>query len=103
MSRRLLLFALVTSTVLGAEALEPQGADSRDAVVAVGVAPAGGYLLATYDYPGNDLVALGATAAGGKAGEMVVASVLRGIRWGTNTGRLFGGLGIVAGVVLGAL
>ena len=103
MSRRLLLLALVTSTVLGAQALEPQSADSRDAVVAVGVAPAAGYALAKYDYPESELVALGTATAGAKAGEMLVASVLRGIKWGTNTGRLFGGLGILAGAVLGAL
>ena len=104
MSRRLLLLlALVTSTVLAAEVLQGKDGNSADAVAAIGVAPAAGYLLARHDYPGNNVVAVGAAAAGGKAGELMVASILRGIRWGTNTGRLFGGLGILTGVVVGAI
>jgi hypothetical protein len=98
LSRRLLLLSLVTATLLGAEVMEVKEGGSADAVAVVGVAPALGYLLAKHDYPDNEFVQIAMAAVGAKAGEMMVTSVLRGIKFGTSTGRLFGGLGLLGGV-----
>jgi hypothetical protein len=103
MSRRVLVLSLLTSTLVGTEALQESRAPTMGGeVIAVGLTPAAGYAAARYMRTGPFLeVAL--TAGGAERGATVVAAMLRGVRVGGSTGRIFGFVGMFGGAAIGAL
>ena len=103
MSRRVLVLSLLTSTLLGAEAMQAKASPGMgDEVVAVGLTPAVGYAVARYMRAGPFLeVAL--AAGGAERSAALAGAFVRGMRIGGSTGRLFGGIGIFAGAAIGGL
>ncbi len=103
MSRRVLVMSLLTSALLGAEVMEANTVPGAgDEVVAVGLTPALGYAAAKYMRAGP-FIEVGLAAGGAERAGALMGAFVRGMRIGGSTGRIFGGIGILAGAAIGGM
>jgi len=106
MSKRVLVLSLLTATLMGAEMMGEKTAPGTSAggvqVHAVGITPAAGYAAARYMRTGP-FVEVALTAGGAERGAATAAWVMRGLRVGSSTGRIFGFIGMFGGAAIGAL
>jgi hypothetical protein len=95
--------SLLASTLLGAEVMEAKTSPVvGDEVIAVGLTPAAGYAAARYMRSGP-FVEVALAAGGAERGAATAAWVLRGVRVGGSSGRIFGFIGMFGGAAIGAL
>jgi hypothetical protein len=103
MSRRVLVLSLLTSALFGAEMMEAKTSPGTgDEVVVVGMTPPAGYAAARYMRSGP-FVEVALSAGGAERGTATAAWVLRGLRIGGSSGRIFGFIGMFGGAAIGAL